>query len=68
MSKLKLWKIVVSIICGIVLSPFAGTLASNIFAPYAGSDAEISTVFEVSTLIALPISTVFTAFPDLSCY
>lgn len=55
MAKSKLWKLVISVICGVVISPFVGTLASNIFIPYARSDSEISTVFEVSTVIAFPI-------------
>jgi sorbitol-specific phosphotransferase system component IIBC len=55
MIKTRLWQFIVSVICGIVACPFIGTLASNIFVPYAKSDADISTVFEVSTIIAFPI-------------
>jgi uncharacterized protein HemY len=50
-----LWKILVSVTVGIVVSPFVGTLASNIYIPYAKSDSEISAVFEVSTVVAFPI-------------
>lgn len=55
MTKSMLWKVLVSMITGIVVSPFIGTLASNIYIPYAKSDSEISVVFEVSTVIAFPI-------------
>lgn len=55
MTKSMLWKVLVSMITGIVVSPFVGTLVSNIYIPYANSDSEISTVFEISTVIAFPI-------------
>lgn len=55
MAKSKLWKLVISVICGVIISPVVGTLASNIYIPYARSDSEISTVFEVLTIIAFPI-------------
>ncbi len=55
MAKPKLWKILGSILFGAALSPFVGALVSNIFTPYAESDAEISNTFEVSTIIAFPI-------------
>lgn len=55
MTKSMLWKILVSVTVGIVVSPFVGTLASNIYIPYAKSDSEISVVFEVSTVVAFPI-------------
>jgi hypothetical protein len=55
MAKSKLWKLMISVICGVIISPVVGTLASNIYIPYARSDSEISTVFEVSTIIAFPI-------------
>ncbi|MEF3074318.1 hypothetical protein V2P20_04710 [Methylobacter sp. Wu1] len=55
MVKSKLWKLVISVICGVIISPVVGTLVSNIYIPYARSNSEISTVFEASTIIAFPI-------------
>jgi len=52
MQKNKIWSILVSIMLSLILSPFIGTLFSNIYIPYAKSDSEISTVFEVSTLVS----------------
>lgn len=55
MPKSMLWKIMVSVICGVVMSPFVGTMISNFYIPYAKSDGGISSVFEVSTIAAFPI-------------
>ena len=57
----------VSFICGVVASPFIGTITSKVFIPYAKSDTEISKVFEVSTIIAFPI-VALTTFVFLKCF
>jgi len=57
MTKSKLWKLITSIILGLIMSPFIGSLGSNIYIPYAKSDSEISTAFEITTLVAFPIVT-----------
>jgi hypothetical protein len=55
MTKSKLWKLITSIMLGLIMSPFIGSLGSNIYIPYAKSDSEISTVFEITTLVSFPV-------------
>lgn len=55
MCRSKLLIAFMSGIIGIILSPFIGTLVSNIYLPYAESDSQISTVFEVSSIVAFPV-------------
>lgn len=55
MRRSKLLIVFLSVIIGIMLSLFVGTLVSNIYLPYAESDSQISTVLEVSSVVAFPI-------------
>lgn len=55
MRRSKLLIVFLSVIIGVMLSLIVGTLVSNIYLPYAESDSQISTVFEVSSVVAFPI-------------
>lgn len=54
MLRSKLLIVFLSLVVGVILSLLVGTLASNIYQPYAESDSQISNVFEISSIIALP--------------
>ncbi len=55
MRKGTTWLSLGSLLIAIVVSPFIASLISNLYIHNAESDDSISKVFEISTLVLLPI-------------